>query len=71
MEFRYVPDSNQWYCPPDVGAMDAISAIESITIPIPKQTANVSHIAPAVPPLDSENATSTRENSQVKPRTIT
>lgn len=57
--------------PPDVGAMDAISARLSMTMPIPKHTAKVSHMAPAVPPLDSENAPRTRENSQVRPRTTT
>lgn len=57
--------------PPDVGAIDAISARLSITMAIPQHTTNVNHIAPAVPPLDIEKAPRTKLNSQVSPRTTT
>lgn len=57
--------------PPDVGAIDAISARLNMTIPIPQHTAKVSQIAPAVPPFDSEKAPRTRENSHVRPSTTT
>jgi hypothetical protein len=57
--------------PPDVGAIDAISAIESMTIPIPQHTTKVSQMAPAAPPFDNEKAPSTSENSHVSPSTIT
>lgn len=44
------------------GAMDASSAMESITTKEPQQTASVNHIAPAVPPLEMPNMLVVREN---------
>lgn len=61
----------QWYCPPDVGAMDAISAIDKTTVNVPRHTTSVIQIAPAVPPFAREKTVTTRENSHVSPRTMT
>lgn len=56
------------YCPPDVGAIEAISAIDNMTKNIPKQTARNIQIAPAVPPFVSEKTPDARLHSQVHPR---
>lgn len=45
--------------------------MESMTKKLPVHTIKVSHIAPAVPPLDKEKTPVVRENSQVNPRTTT
>ena len=51
--------------------MDASSAIEHITKNIPKHTTNVSQMAPAVPPFESEKTLVVSVNSQVRPSTTT
>jgi hypothetical protein len=50
--------------------MLAISAMDSMTVNMPKVTMITSHMAPAVPPLARENTDVTMENSQVRPRTM-
>jgi K+/H+ antiporter YhaU regulatory subunit KhtT len=54
-----------------VGAIEASSAIDSITKNMPQVTTSVSQMAPAVPPLASEKMLVVRENSHVNPRTMT
>lgn len=51
--------------------MDASSAMDIITKNMPTVTTSVSQIAPAVPPFDRENTLVVRENSHVKPSTMT
>lgn len=50
--------------------MLAISAIDNMTVNMPKVTMRTSHIAPAVPPLAREKTEVTMENSQVRPSTM-
>lgn len=51
--------------------MEAISAIDNMTVNMPEQTTKTSQMAPAVPPLAREKTLVTRVNSQVRPRTMT
>ena len=57
--------------PPEVGAMLAISANDSVTVHMPQHTIKVSHMAPAVPPFDNEKTVVISVYSQVRPSTIT
>jgi hypothetical protein len=50
--------------------MLAISAMDNMTVNMPKVTMITSHMAPAVPPLAREKTEVTMENSQVSPRTM-
>lgn len=59
------------WIPPDVGAMLAISANDSVTVNMPQHTIKVVHMAPAVPPLDKEKTVVINVYSQVRPSTIT
>jgi len=62
-----------WSCRdlPDVGAIDAISDIDSTTVHMPRHTIKLIHIAPAVPPFAKLKTLVMRENSQVKARMMT
>lgn len=57
--------------PPDVGAIDANSAMDNMTKNMQQQTTSTSHIAPAVPPFPRLKTRVVRENSHVSPRTTT
>ena len=54
MNFRALAGANiatQWYCPPDVGAMDANSAMDVKVERVPAQTIRKPYTRPADPPL--------------------
>lgn len=57
--------------PPEVGAIEAISAMDKTHVNVPRHTARVIQIAPAVPPFAREKTVTTRENSHVRPSTMT